>query len=176
MGDNELPRGFDLSVRVAEIRAKVELEGLFGPRLTVSVEPNHVETAQTLFGALSNWASDIEAPRWQRKWSSFSDWAAVVLFMWILVGAGVFPLSNWGEGGRNFMKQEGRKLLANGGISEKNEKDAIGLILALESDYNPSNYERPSLGIKYWSYVLLGGSNIGGAISVPQRMHRSLEG
>ena len=73
------------------------------------------------------------------------------------MGAIYIPLRNWREAGNSAAKEEARKLLASGGLTASNEQRAIGLLLAIESGYSPSSVRTPPLGLKYWSYVSLGG-------------------
>lgn len=58
-----------MHVRVGEIRALIKAGEPWG--VSVNVEPSENEVAQGLFGALSNWASDVEVPKWQQKWLEY---------------------------------------------------------------------------------------------------------
>jgi len=67
VGDQETALGFSSYVRVGEVEAKIRLRRSITSEISIDVEPNGVEVAQELFGALSNWASDIEASKWQQR-------------------------------------------------------------------------------------------------------------
>ncbi len=154
VGEEETPLGFLLYLRVGEVRARLSLGGSWSEDLRIDVDPNDVEVAQELFGALRNWASDVEAPKWQQKWLGLRVAFVLLLWFWVLTGLVILPLSNWGEAGKNVQKVEARKLLANG-INPSNQHRALELLLAIESDYNPAA-PAPSLGLRYWSYFALG--------------------
>src|SRR5258707_10189255 len=68
VGDQETALGFSSYVKVGKVEANIRLRSSISAGISIDVEPNHVEVAQELFGALSNWANDIEAPRWQQRW------------------------------------------------------------------------------------------------------------
>lgn len=153
-GENELPVGFSAMIRAGDIAATVGTGYQFDPELRLEVEPNDNEIALSLFGALSNWASDIEAPRWQQKWLKYKWVAGPLLVILLSVGGLGIPLSNWQEAGKNAAMEEARKLLAGGGVNANNEHRAIELLLAMESN-PPSGNQNPSLGVKYWTYMSL---------------------
>src|SRR6202521_1261464 len=68
----EIPTGFLLSLRIGAIQARVRAGRPWGDvQLAIEVEPNELEISQGLFGALENWASDVEAPKWQQKWAKY---------------------------------------------------------------------------------------------------------
>jgi hypothetical protein len=156
IGEDEIATGFSLRVRVGEISAIAKVEDSWLKQMTVEVSPKDNEVAQGLFGALSNWASDIEAPKWQQRWLTSTDVIIGILIFLIVAGVGLIPLSNWAEAGKNAQKEEARKLLSGGGVNPGNEMHAIQLLLAIASDYDPSGAHASSLGLKYWSYLSLG--------------------
>jgi hypothetical protein len=155
VGDDELPVGFSAVLRVGVIKANLNTGYRFNQKITVEVEPNNTEVALSLFGALSNWASGIEAPKWQQKWCAWKAAPVLLLSMWLFIGVLAVPFTNWNEAGKSAAKEEARKLLA-GGVNANNERRATELLLAIESDYVPPSVRAPSLGVKYWSYVSLG--------------------
>jgi hypothetical protein len=153
VGDQETALGFSSYLKVGEVEAKIRLRSSRSEGISIDVEPNHVEVAQELFGALSNWASDIEAPKWQQRWLEFKELAVVVLSLVLIFGFILVPLLNWGGAGKSASTAEARKLLASG-INSSNEQRAITLLLAIASDYDPG-VPAPSLGTRYWGYLLL---------------------
>jgi hypothetical protein len=157
--EDEMAVGFSLRLRVGPIHATVkagEHSFHWSKNLSVDVEPNDNEIAQGLFGALSNWASDVEAPKWQQKWSEHKWRAGVVLTIWLIVGVFAVPLYNWNRAAQGAAKQEAHKLLATGGVNSKNEQQALELLLTIESGYSPAGVPASTLGLKYWGYISLG--------------------
>jgi hypothetical protein len=152
--EEEVPLGLALHFRVGNVEARVRLEHRWEPELTVDVEPNDVEAAQELFGALSNWASAIEAPKWHQKWLALRPLVGTVLAVWFFFGLMAVPLTIWSDAGKEASIAEARKLLA-GGINQNNQQRALELILAIESEYNPG-VNAPPLGLRYWSYFGIG--------------------
>jgi hypothetical protein len=153
VGNQEMALGFSSSVTVGEISAQIRLRGSYGGQLSINVEPNHLEIAQEMFGALNNWASDIEAPKWQQRWSEFKSLALAGLLFVLIGGFLLIPLFNWSGAGKSASAAEARKLLKSG-IDSNNQQQAITLLLAIASDYDPG-VPAPSLGSKYWSYLSL---------------------
>jgi hypothetical protein len=156
IGEDELPVGFSVVMRVGEIKATVNTGYRFERKLTVEVAPNDTEVALSLFGALSNWASGIEAPKWQQKWRKYRGIAGFLLIMLLMFGLFAIPFSNWSEAGKSAAREEARKFLTANAINANNEQKAIELLLAIESGYSPPNVHAQPLGLKYWSYVFLG--------------------
>jgi hypothetical protein len=155
MSDDEIAVGFMMRVRVADIKAEVKLEYSYAQRMDIEVEPKDNEVAQGLFGALSNWASDIEAPRWQQKWSDLASFVVLLLLLVLMCGLVLIPLVNWTESGKTAQKEEARKFLSSGGVNTTNVPQALQLLLAIDSDYNPGSVRTPPLGFKYWAYFAL---------------------
>jgi hypothetical protein len=153
VGQDELPLGFRMSVRVGEVRADVETSRIL-ENLSIDVNPNDVEAAQELFGALSNWASDIEASRWQQNWLKIRFAILLILSVWLFMGLIVVPLALINNAGTDAAKAEAHKLLA-AGVNQDNEKRALELILAIQSEYDPGVRAQP-LGVRYWSYFCVG--------------------
>jgi hypothetical protein len=150
-GGEEFPVGFSVVMRVGEIKATINTGYRYHRQLSIEVEPNDSEVALSLFGALSNWAGGIEAPKWQQKWHGFGWLAIPILLLLLLIGLIAVPLSNWSEAGKSAEREEAHKLLATGVINGNNERRAMELLRALESEYNPPGVRAPSLGVKYWS-------------------------
>lgn len=162
---HEVPLGFALNYSFGSIKVRVRLVSGWDNSLQIEVSPNDDEVAQQLFGALSNWAADIEAPRWQQTWRAYRGLFGFILWMWLLIGLVAIPFSNWGNAGQDQNKAEARKLLSQG-VTPSNEQHAIALLLAIESDYD-QGVKAPSLGAKYWSYFWLGALILIGACICP---------
>jgi len=154
---DEIPLGFLFHLEVHPVEVVVDVNGPWGNELTIRVTPNDLEASQEIFGTLVNWANDVEPPRWQQKWFSWSGGAAFLLVLLLAFGVVLIPLASWGTGATQTTKEEARKLLAQG-INASNQQRALELLLALQADYSPPGTPKHGLGIRYWSYVLLGGS------------------
>jgi hypothetical protein len=156
VSEQDAPIGFSVYVAIGSVEAKVKLAD--GPwtrdSLSVEIEPSDVEVTQSLFGALSNWASDVEAPKWQQRWVDFQPVLIVLLALCLAVGFLMVPFLNWSRAGESASRAEGRKLLAEG-VSPANERRAIELILAIESRYEPSGSRASLMGVRYWAYLAL---------------------
>jgi len=84
----ETARGFLLSLRIGSVEAKIRAGHRGGEELAMEVEPRNSEISQELFGALENWASDIEATKWQQKWV-----CPDLFSFWLLFSAGFGPIA-----------------------------------------------------------------------------------
>jgi hypothetical protein len=167
VGEQEVPVGFALFLTLGNVRASVRLrDELWRRELSVDAEPNELEVVQELFGALSNWASDVEAPRWQQKWLSARAWFGGILIFWLFFGLLFIPIVSWMSAGQHAARVEARKLLANG-LNANNQQRALELLLAIESDYD-YGARSSRLGIRYWSYVAIGTSALICAFICPQ--------
>jgi hypothetical protein len=155
VGEQETPLGFALHFRIGNVRARVNIVDSWRKELSLEVEPNYSEAAQELFGALSNWASDIEAPKWQQKWVANRTFIALILFLWVMFGIIFVPVLNWEFAGRRANEAEARKLLAQG-ITPSNQKRALDLLLAIESNYDSGGANASLVGVRYWSYFGIG--------------------
>jgi hypothetical protein len=151
VGEQETPLGFALFFRIGNVRARVILVDSWRQELSLEVEPNYSEAAQELFGALSNWASDIEAPKWQQKWVANRHYIALLMFFWVVLGLIFVPVLNWEFAGRRANLAEARKLLAQG-ITPSNQQRAFSLLLAIESGYDLGGTNDSLVGVRYWSY------------------------
>jgi hypothetical protein len=152
--EKEIPTGFRFYLRIGEITAEVKLSRSWRDELTIGVEPSEPEAAQEVFGALRNWGGDVAAPKWQQYWSKARPLVSLLLFMWLMMGLVVVPLGNWGDRGKNAEKAEARKLVASG-INDSNQRRALELLLAIDSEYDPG-VGTPPIGAQYWIYFALG--------------------
>jgi hypothetical protein len=109
-----------------------------GRNLQISVFGDNTQARQALFSALRQWANDIEAPAWQRVWLRLTDigihWAVVVVGVTVL---SAIDLAIEFFGRSSLYKNAAHALLAKG-VGTKDLTKAIEIILALESNYNPS--------------------------------------
>jgi hypothetical protein len=154
VGDREVPLGFLYTFKVGDIRVRVRAGGDWGNELLIEVTPNESLEAQNAFGALRNWAANVEAPLWQRNWLKIRFVFAILLYFWVFIGLVSVPLWNWGDAGKSYQKSEARKLVASG-VKPGDEDRAIQLLLALASDYDAGTPASP-LGTRYWTYFGLG--------------------
>ncbi len=166
LGEEEAPSGFLLNLKVAAVEVRVGVNSPWSEDLRIDVDPNDVGVAQELFGALRNWASDVEAPKWQQRWSALNPVFGLLFYLWILGGLVLFPLATWSTASKDLQKSEARKLLASG-INPSNQQRALELLLAIESDYHPGA-PTSSLGLRYWGYFGLGAIFLGAACICPK--------
>src|ERR1700733_1464571 len=118
---NERPTGFMASMKVGDVRAKVELQADLYHGMSVSVEPNPLDLAQEFFGALNNWANDIALPRWQQWWLEWKAMTWLALGMWLLFGL-LAPLMQYDSSAPSQSKVEAREMLKAGGVNSANEQ------------------------------------------------------
>lgn len=155
VSEEESPVGLGLYLTIGSVRAVIRLaDEQWRQRLSIQVEPNNSEVAQSLFGALNNWASDVQAPKWQQRWLSGRSYLRFALVVWLLVGFILGPLLGWSIAGEYASTIEARRLLSQG-INANNQQRAIELILAIESGYYAGE-RRSRPGPRYWSYATLG--------------------
>jgi hypothetical protein len=165
VGEGELPIGFALYLTVGSVRAAVRLaDETWRRQLNLEVEPEDLEVTQEFFGALSNWASDVEAPKWQQKWLDARPFLGLLLLGCLFFGLLFAPILNWRYAGQRANKIEARKLLAQG-VTASSQQRALELLLAIESDYD-SGVRVSVLGVRYWSYFAIAALIlVGGVIS-----------
>jgi hypothetical protein len=152
--EQEIPTGFRCYARTGQIEVTVVLgRWTFDNDLSIEVEPSEVELAKELFGAIRNWAGDVLAPKWQRYWVKARFFVSVALLLWLFMGL-LVPLTSREDVAKSARQAEARKLLASG-INEGNERRALELLLAIESNYDPNPASAP-VGARYWAYFALG--------------------
>lgn len=162
----EVVVGFAQYLTIGEVRASVRLrDERWNRDLSIDIEPNDPEVAQEFFGALNNWATDVEAPKWQQKWVNFRWVFGLLLFIWLFFGLIFIPLISWEVAGQRASRAEARKLLAEG-ISASSERRALELLLAIESGYDPGVHSA-LLGVRYWAYVVTGGLTLACTVVCP---------
>jgi hypothetical protein len=150
-GQEVIPQGFMFYLKLGGIEVTVkQTSGDWSTNLSIKVEPNDAQVSQELFGALSNWAADIEAPRWQQLWVKYSWMSNFLIILTVMIGL-MLPLANWQNAGPTANKAAARKLLSEG-INPGNEQRAMALLLAIESDYDPGARPEP-IGLRYWTYL-----------------------
>ena len=152
VGTEEGPVGFALYFAIGSIRATVSLANVrWSKKLSVEVEPNDADVAQSFFGALNNWASGIEAPKWQQKWLSSQSTFGTILVFWLVTGLFMVPLMWNLMGGKVAGRVEARKILGEG-VNANNQMRAIQVLLAMETGVDVEG-RTTSPGIRYWTYV-----------------------
>jgi hypothetical protein len=110
-----------------------------GDTLDINVEPNINSNAQELYGALRNWVSDFQPPKWLQSWRKFGWIAAIFLFSVPIAFLLNLPQQSAGTAAR----QEAYKLLSGGGVTPANQSRAIELLLAIESNYDSAPAAAP---------------------------------
>jgi hypothetical protein len=154
---NDTPLGFRYRIHIGRVEAAITLaKGYGSPDLKIDVSPNSRESAKDFFGALQNWATDIQPSRWQQRWLKHHELFAAAVFVWIcsylMVALLVFSSSP-----PNPYKQEARRLIENGGVKADNQPRAIELLLAIESDATTSGAAPTAKpGLRFWLYFILG--------------------
>jgi hypothetical protein len=164
---NEKALGFYYNSRVGNIEASVNIEKEYARGdLSVSVKPASSQLARELFGALRNWADDVQSRPWVRWWFLARNACRVFLMFWIVFGLmyGLFPRT---ESAKSVYKERARQLLEKG-ISQQNLNDAIAALLAIESEYPAPNVPVRS-GPDYWR-IFLGGASLLALLSVCPRI------
>jgi hypothetical protein len=148
--------GFYYNRRVGKIEATVNVEKDW-PRgdLSISVEPATSQLARELFGALRNWAEDVQSQPWVRWWFVARNACRFLLLAWVVLGL-LFGLVPRTESAKSVYKERAHKLLEQG-ISQQNANDAIAALLAIESEY-PAESVRLYPEANYWKFYLSGAS------------------
>ena len=110
----------------------------------MSVTGDDQRDREQLFIALRTWATDVQAPTWQRLWNRSVDRGYVYFVVIIFVG---FSLSALGahsiasRPGSRYMKEA--HALLDKGVSQGDISKAVEITLALQSNYNPDPVEVP---------------------------------
>ncbi len=100
----EEPLGFRAHLEVGRVKASVNLTKVVrnvvqpvsatqfqvrqeSPQLEFNVEPNDHSSAPELFGAIQNWAGDLESSASLRRWARYKPLFMILFAMWLLIGA-----------------------------------------------------------------------------------------
>lgn len=156
----EIPTGFSLSTRCADIEVSVRLSSsVYKHDLDVSVSCADRELAQELFGKLDNWVSDLQPPKWTQIWLKSHPpvfFSVFIVFMVSLITFAIVTRSQ-PQPGPSLVSQQALEL-ARAGVNPSNEAKAIQLLLDLETGYEPA--PRPIVrrypSSRVWAYYALG--------------------
>jgi hypothetical protein len=155
--NKEVPRGFSLSARCADIEISVRQSySSYNRDLEASVSCDDSEIALELFGKLDNWVSDLQPRKWIQIWLK----AEPVAFMLTAVAFALFIVfliaTLKPQEGPSLVRQQATEL-AREGVSPSNEVKAIQLLLDLELGYEPVAAPRVRRfpGPQLWAYYLV---------------------
>jgi hypothetical protein len=163
---NELPRGFRLHAQVGKTSSEISFKTTFLGEFEVRVEPSRGEVSLEIFGLIQNWVTEIQPPRWQQWWLQFRIIPALLLSSWVLFF--LVSLSGIIPNGQEQLKQEARDL-AERGVNSSNEAQALQLILAIDSEYQPLELKAAAHPTgRGWGYFLLISFVLAG-LSIPPR-------
>lgn len=129
---------FNMNLENGETRCRLSIGGN-GTDLQLSVYGDDRQEREDLFNALRGWIHNVQAPRWQRLWNRFVDFgfhwfagAAVCFIILVIDAVGHFAFSQGSP-----YTAAAHALVAKG-VTPNDVPKAIEMILALESNYNPS--------------------------------------
>jgi hypothetical protein len=157
----EIPRGFDLSMEVARSKLNVRVEPDYSGalELRISTSSNEDPYAQELFGKLQNWATEIQPKRWLHWWLTLRPLSYILsgltlLAMWAAFLISINPITV-ADPGPGPLHRQAWDLLKEG-ITQANEAKAIGILLAMESDYGASPVKTTRRTIRFQVWIYLG--------------------
>jgi hypothetical protein len=154
----EVPRGFAVSTRVARARIEVELGSWLSSGLTINVSSDDKNLSQELFGKMQNWATELQPKKWLQRWSAYGSLVGfLLLLLWFVTLGTALLIMLIPQPGPNRLMQQAQEL-ARQGVNSSNQAQAIELLLALESGYepwppSPSIHRHPSA--RFWICLLL---------------------
>jgi hypothetical protein len=153
--DEEIPFRFSYYYKTGKLKINIGLNsGWSEEGLTVETAPNDLETMQSIFGSLSNWANEASAPIWQQMWFSCRSVIRFILWMSFVFGlvslAGIYYSTPDTQAAN---KAEAHKLLQHG-IDASNESRAVALLLAIESGFDTGVHDEKPRRIP-WGYPAL---------------------
>lgn len=156
VGTDETAVSMTYSLKVGKVEAEIALPARYGfqPALQIDVSPQDDTSAQELFGALRNWALEYGPPPWQQRWlklrGSFRflafGWLWLFLMLWLSASTQVYKTD---------FRHQAHALLDKG-VKSTDEVEALRLLLALSSDYDPAHklFYRP--GPRFYGWLILG--------------------
>jgi hypothetical protein len=132
--DSEIPIGFSLFYKTGTYKIRVSLGDSWTDDLKIAAEPNDAELSQAVFGSLCNWAKGVAPSLWQRRWRQLALVCQVILLPALLFGIILYMDSYTQTRSQSGNKEAAHKILEHG-IDASNEKQALSLLLAINSDY-----------------------------------------
>jgi hypothetical protein len=156
VGTDETAVSMTYSLKVGKVEAEIALPGRYGfqPALQINVSPQDDSSAQELFGALRNWALEYGPPPWQQKWLKFQPGFGTAAFFWLFIFL-IFWMGASTELYKGDFRHQAHTLLDKG-LKPTDQVEALRLILALSSDYDPARklFYRP--GPQFYGWLILG--------------------
>ena len=107
---------------------------LFSTRAELEVNSDNPDVQNDLFAVLREWMEKSGPPKWQQIWYRIGPVPFFALF-WVVTS--ILITMSYSEA-NDLYRQEAHALLRDG-ISPSQQTKAIGLLLALASDYRPQN-------------------------------------
>jgi hypothetical protein len=131
----EVATRFDYSLRVGAVECKVR--GMKnGANLYIETFPDYLSESREAFGVLRQWATRIEAPRWQQALRSIYG---IFIFVFIFVLLSLFDSAETRakEFKTQELKTEAKQLLGDG-LKPDEQVRAIEIMLALQTEFVPT--------------------------------------
>jgi hypothetical protein len=148
----EEPLGFRVQLEFGRMKATISLTKLVrnvvqptsptqfqvvqeSQKLDFSVEPSDHQAAPELFGLIENWATDLAPSAMMRNWVKYRPGFVILLVCWLFCGW-LYPHVNTKGTVADQYRDEAARIL-NDGITEKNERRALEMVLAIQADIPP---------------------------------------
>jgi hypothetical protein len=131
-----VPVAFSVTCQSGPSRLEVTLDSWGSRDLSLSVESDDSQLREEIFGRLEAWAFQARAPRWVIVWRRWRYAPVVLLYVWLLLSTILFARLSSSQPGESLTRHQAY-ILAKQGVSAATQTEAIQLILALESGYEP---------------------------------------
>jgi len=152
---NEVPRGFQLWAEVANSAVEMSLKfDWLNDDLTFSVKSKDKSFSDEVFGRLENWVAEVKSSRWLQFWFRAKALGGPTGYLLLLIYLILVPLAAASVNTVGPLHREAWQIVQHG-VDDSNEKRAIQLILALQTDYGPTPVPNFPSG-RFWAYFSLG--------------------
>lgn len=141
---------FSMNIESAEVRCSLYSEDR---NIKIRVSPEDLPDANELYSTLLRWANNYSAPTWQQIWIKYQSVFFAAWFFLLIILFYYFAITL--NSSTSFAKDRAR-LLLDQGITEQNTREAIELILIIQSDYDPES-DSQNLNIPTWFAVYFWG-------------------
>jgi hypothetical protein len=145
-----IPVAFDFSLKCYGVSCTTSLSKN-STQLQIKTSPENHPEARDLFASLNQWVTKTEPPRYQQLWRKYANASPIFIglipiFLTLAMWLALSPTGTLSTKTHEYQAHE----LLNKGLSQDDELEAIRLILAMTSQYNPNRLELP---VWAWTYV-----------------------
>lgn len=134
--DTELPIGVDIKLDNSLIKVEIKLKSKYSNDLTIQTTPETDSLSKDIFSELHSWANKYKPSKWEQSWDNLHGY--IWIFFSMAFSFLVYLIPHRDSTYKTEIINNAHKLLENG-ITNKNNNEALEILLTLQTSYVPAN-------------------------------------